>query len=96
MNSLTITPHGLVLRQGRSRAWVLNQAVIASWLGCSALTRGSCHASVGRYYCGVVTMQPIGPEASSVYWVRRAAFLVIVLIVLFGLIGIIRAVAGGG
>ena len=41
-------------------------------------------------------MQPIGPEASSVYWVRRAAFLVIVLIVLFGLIGIIRAVAGGG
>jgi len=31
-----------------------------------------------------------------VYWVRRAAFLVIVLIVLFGLIGIIRAVAGGG
>ncbi|MCH9676851.1 MAG: hypothetical protein WBH16_00140 [Candidatus Nanopelagicales bacterium] len=43
-----------------------------------------------------MTMQPIGPEASSVYWVRRAAFLVIVLIVLFGLIGIIRAVAGGG
>ncbi len=41
-------------------------------------------------------MQPIGPESPSVYWVRRAALLVIVLLLLFGLIWIFRAVTGGG
>ncbi len=41
-------------------------------------------------------MQPIGPESPSVYWVRRAALLVIALLLLFGLIWIFRAVAGGG
>ena len=40
-------------------------------------------------------MQPIGPESPSVYWVRRAALLVIVLFLFFGLVLVFRAVAGG-
>ena len=39
-------------------------------------------------------MQPIGPESPGVYWVRRAALLVIVLLLLFGLIWVFRAVTG--
>jgi hypothetical protein len=39
-------------------------------------------------------MQPIGPESPSIYWVRRAALLVIVLFILFGLVWLFRAVTG--
>lgn len=39
-------------------------------------------------------MQPIGPESPSIYWVRRAALLVIVLFILFGLVWVFRAVFG--
>ncbi len=41
-------------------------------------------------------MQPIGPESPSVYWVRRAALLVIALLLLFGLIWVFGTVTGGG
>lgn len=58
------------------------------------LTEGSFHAALGPHYCGVVSMQPIGPESPSIYWVRRAALLVIVLLVLFGLVWAFRAVFG--
>jgi len=40
-------------------------------------------------------MQPIGPESPSVYWVRRAALLVIALLFIFGLVWVFGAVAGG-
>jgi len=95
MNSLTMTPHGLVFLQGRILASVENQEMIDFGSGCGVLTRGSCHAAPGPHYCGVVSMQPIGPESPSVYWVRRAAVLVIVLLVLFGVIWVFGAVAGG-
>jgi hypothetical protein len=60
------------------------------------LTRGSFHVPLGPHYCGVVSIQPIGPESPSVYWVRRAALLVITLLILFGLVWVFRAVTGGG
>ena len=39
-------------------------------------------------------MQPIGPESPGVYWVRRAALLAIVLLLVFGLIWVFRAITG--
>ena len=39
-------------------------------------------------------MQPIGPESLGVYWVRRAALLAIVLLLVFGLIWVFRAITG--
>lgn len=57
---------------------------------------GSCQLVPGPHYCGGVSIAPIGPESPSVYWVRRAAFLVITLLVLFGLVWVFRAVAGAG
>jgi hypothetical protein len=39
-------------------------------------------------------MQPVGPESPSIYWVRRAALLVVALLILFGLVWVFRAVFG--
>ena len=39
-------------------------------------------------------MQPVGPESPGVYWVRRAALVVIVLLLVFGLIWVLRAITG--
>ncbi len=41
-----------------------------------------------------MNVQPIGPESPSVYWVRRAALLVIVILLVVGLIWVIRAITG--
>lgn len=62
--------------------------------GEGALTRGSFHAAPRPHYCGVVSMQPVGPESPSIYWVRRAALLVVVLLILFALVWVFRAVFG--
>ena len=41
-----------------------------------------------------MNVQPVGPESPGVYWVRRAALLVIVLLLVFGLIWVLRAITG--
>ena len=41
-----------------------------------------------------MNVQPVGPESPGVYWVRRAALLVIVLLLVFGLIWVFRAITG--
>ncbi|MEZ7852086.1 MAG: hypothetical protein QMA96_05815 [Candidatus Nanopelagicales bacterium] len=41
-----------------------------------------------------MNVQPIGPESLGVYWVRRAALLAIVLLLVFGLIWVFRAITG--
>ncbi len=94
MNSLTITPHGVVLLHGRTLASVVNQSEMVCGSGEGVLTRGSFHAALWPHYCGLVSIQPIGPESPSIYWVRRAALLVIVLLILFGIVWVIRAVFG--
>ena len=62
--------------------------------GFEALTGGSFHALRVPHYCGVVSMQPIGPESPSVYWVRRAALLLIFLLIIVGVVWVFRAVTG--
>lgn len=55
---------------------------------------GTSAAFTRPHYSVVVSLQPIGPEPPSIYWVRRAALLVIVLFILFGLVWVFRAVFG--
>ncbi len=73
---------------------MVNQAEMVCGSGRWVLTRGSFHAAPWPHYCGLVSIQPIGPESPSIYWVRRAALLVIVLLILFGLVWVFRAVFG--
>jgi hypothetical protein len=49
---------------------------------------------VGPHYSVVVSLNPIGPEAPSVYWVRRAATIVIALTLIIALVWVARSVFG--
>lgn len=50
--------------------------------------------AAGPHYSGVVSLNPIGPEAPSVYWVRRAATIVIALTLIIALVWLARSVFG--